>query len=87
MKYVMATHNPNKLLELQRILEPLHIEVTTADLQEVEETGTTFAENAYLKAKAACEQTGLPAVRPARGRPSARRRHRSVRRRLASCSL
>ena len=33
-----------------------------ADLQEVEETGTTFAENAYLKAKAACEQTGLPAV-------------------------
>ena len=62
MKYVMATHNPNKLLELQRILEPLHIEVTTADLQEVEETGTTFAENAYLKAKAACEQTGLPAV-------------------------
>ena len=42
----MATHNPNKLLELQRILEPLHIEVTTADLQEVEETGTTFAENA-----------------------------------------
>lgn len=51
MKYVMATHNPNKLLELQRILEPLHIEVTTADLQEVEETGTTFAENAYLKAR------------------------------------
>ena len=62
MKYVMATHNPNKLLELQRILEPLHIEVTTADLQEVEETGTTFAENAFLKAQAACEQTGLPAV-------------------------
>ena len=62
MKYVMATHNSNKLLELQRILEPLHIEVTTADLQEVKETGTTFAENAYLKAKAACEQTGLPAV-------------------------
>lgn len=62
MKYVMATHNPNKLLELQRILEPLHIEVITADLQEVEETGTTFAENAFLKAQAACEQTGLPAV-------------------------
>ena len=62
MKYVMATHNPNKLLELQRILEPLHIEVTTADLQDVEETGETFAENAFLKAKAACDQTGLPAV-------------------------
>ena len=62
VKYVMATHNPNKLLELQRILEPLHIEVTTADLQDVEETGETFAENAFLKAKAACDQTGLPAV-------------------------
>ena len=62
MKYVMATHNPNKLLELQRILEPLHIEAATADLCDVEETGTTFAENAFLKARAACEQTGLPAV-------------------------
>lgn len=62
MKYVIATHNPHKLLELQRILEPLHIDVTTTDLREVEETGTTFAENAFLKAQAACEQTGLPAV-------------------------
>lgn len=62
MKYVMATHNPNKLRELERILEPLHIEVATANLREVEETGTTFAENAFLKAKAACEETGLPAV-------------------------
>lgn len=62
MKYVMATHNRHKVRELQRILEPMHIEVTTAQLDEVEETGTTFAENAFLKAEAACKQTGLPAV-------------------------
>ena len=62
MKFVIATRNKHKLQELQRILTPLGIEAITADLSEVEETGTTFAENACLKAKAACEETGLPAV-------------------------
>lgn len=62
MKFVIATHNKHKLQELQRILSPLGIDAVTADLSEVEETGTTFSENAYLKAKAACEETGLPAV-------------------------
>ena len=62
MKFVIATHNKHKLQELQRILSPLGVDAVTADLSEVEETGTTFAENAYLKAKAACEETGLPAV-------------------------
>lgn len=62
MKFIIATHNKHKLQELQRILTPLGIEAITADLSEVEETGTTFAENACLKAKAACEETGLPAV-------------------------
>lgn len=60
--FVMATHNPGKLEELRRILAPLHIDVVTAELDEVEETGTTFAENAFLKADAACRRTGLPAV-------------------------
>lgn len=60
--FVIATHNPGKLKELQRILEPLHIDAVTAKLDEVEETGTTFAENAFLKADAACRQTGMPAV-------------------------
>lgn len=60
--FVIATHNPGKLKELQRILEPLHIDAVTAELDEVEETGTTFAENAFLKADAACRQTGMPAV-------------------------
>ena len=67
MRYVIATHNKDKLKELSRILEPLGIEaVTDRDLglvlPEVEETGTTFAENAYLKAASACEFTGLPAI-------------------------
>ncbi len=67
MKYVIATHNAHKLIELQRILEPLGIKaVTDRDLgivlPDVEETGTTFAENAYLKAASACKETGLPAI-------------------------
>lgn len=67
MKFVIATHNAHKLIELQRILEPLGIEAVTdcdlgMELPEVEETGTTFAENAYLKAASACEATGLPAI-------------------------
>ena len=67
MKFVIATHNAHKLIELQRILEPLGIEGVTdrdlgLELPDVEETGTTFAENAYLKAVSACEATGLPAI-------------------------
>lgn len=67
MKYVIATHNAHKLIELQRILEPLGIEAITdrdldTSLPEVEETGTTFAENAFLKAESACRFTGLPAI-------------------------
>ncbi len=67
MRYIIATHNKDKLKELSRILEPLGIEAVTdrdlgVELPEVEETGTTFAENAYLKAASACEFTGLPAI-------------------------
>lgn len=67
MKYVIATHNKSKLRELTRILEPLGIEAVTdrdlgIELPEVEETGTTFAENAFLKASSACSVTGLPAI-------------------------
>ncbi len=67
MRYIIATHNKQKLRELARILAPLGIEaVTDRDLglvlPEVEETGTTFAENAYLKAASAAAFTGLPAI-------------------------
>ncbi len=67
MRYIIATHNAHKLAELSRILEPLGIEAVTdkdlgISLPEVEETGTTFAENAYLKAASASTVTGLPAI-------------------------
>ena len=60
--FIMATHNKHKVAELSRILEPMGIHVETADLPEVEETGTTFEENARLKALSACKTTGLPSV-------------------------
>lgn len=67
MKFVIATHNAHKLLEISRILVPLGISAVNdrnlgLTLPEVEETGTTFAENAYLKAASACAFTGLPAI-------------------------
>lgn len=62
MKFVIATHNKGKVVEFKRMLEPMGIEVVTAELSEPEETGTTFEENAFIKAEAACRETGLPAV-------------------------
>lgn len=62
MKFVIATHNKGKLVEFQRLLEPMGIEAVLMDISEPEETGTTFGENAFIKAEAACRETGLPAV-------------------------
>ena len=66
MKFVLATHNAGKVREMSAILAPFGVEVVTpGDLGldvEVEETGTTFAENAMLKAKAVCAAAGLPAI-------------------------
>lgn len=62
MKFVIATHNQGKVVEFKRMLEPMGIEVVTAELSEPEETGKTFMENAFIKAEAACKETGLPAV-------------------------
>ena len=66
-KYLIATNNPGKVKEFARILSPLGIEAVTAkeagvSLDDVEETGETFAENAYIKARAAFERTGLPSI-------------------------
>ena len=63
MKFFIATKNAKKLEEFSRILEPMGIEVISErdlekPLEDVEETGTTFEENAILKAKAGLEQTG-----------------------------
>ena len=60
--YVIATHNAKKLAELSRILEPLGIEAVTRELSEAEETGDTFAANAFIKAESACRETGMPAI-------------------------
>lgn len=67
MKFIIATNNAKKLVELERILNPLGIEAVSAKeagvvLDDVDETGTTFLENAFLKANAAFEKTGMPAV-------------------------
>lgn len=63
-RLVVATHNPGKLREMRELLGPYGIEaVSAADLGlgEPDETGTTFAANAAIKAEAACRASGLPA--------------------------
>jgi XTP/dITP diphosphohydrolase len=63
-RLVIATHNEGKLRELRELLAPFGIEANSAaelGLDEPDETGTTFAANARLKAQAATTMTGLPA--------------------------
>ncbi|MBQ6847483.1 MAG: RdgB/HAM1 family non-canonical purine NTP pyrophosphatase [Clostridia bacterium] len=67
MKIFIATKNQKKLVELTRILIPLGFEVLSekdldSPLEEIEETGTTFKENAILKAKAGLKKTGYISV-------------------------
>ncbi len=67
MDFILATNNMKKLAEMQRILSPLGINVVTAKmlgitLEDVEEDGEIFEDNAKLKAYAACEETGMPAI-------------------------
>ena len=66
MRFVLATNNPKKLAEMAGILKSLGVEVVSPkDLGitvDVEETGSTFAENAMLKAKAICKAADLPAI-------------------------
>lgn len=67
MKFIIASKNKKKIAELERILNPLGITAVTENelnisIPEVEETGTTFAENAFLKANSACKASGLPAI-------------------------
>lgn len=62
---LIATHNQGKLQEIEQLLQPLGIAVTSAKahgLPEPDETGTTFVENARIKAHAAAKATGLPAL-------------------------
>lgn len=64
-KLVLASGNRKKIAELQEILGGFGIEVVPQnafDVPEAEETGTTFVENAIIKARNACRHTGLPAI-------------------------
>ncbi|RMF11959.1 MAG: non-canonical purine NTP pyrophosphatase, partial [Alphaproteobacteria bacterium] len=64
-RLVIASHNPGKVREIADLLAPYGIAVAVAaelGLDEPEETGTSFAENAAIKALAAARASGLPAL-------------------------
>jgi XTP/dITP diphosphohydrolase len=64
-KIVVASHNAGKLHEFADLMGPFGFEAKSAKdygLPEPDETGTTFEENAYIKALAAAQATGLPAL-------------------------
>src|SRR5262249_43368741 len=63
-RLVIATHNSGKLAEMRELLARYGVEAVSAgelNLAEPDETGTTFAANARIKAEAAAQVTGLPA--------------------------
>lgn len=64
-KVVIATHNPGKLHEMRELLAPYGITAVSAgelDLAEPDETGASFTGNALIKARAAAQASGLPAL-------------------------
>jgi XTP/dITP diphosphohydrolase len=64
-KLVIASHNAGKVREIRELLSPYGIEpvsAATLGLPEPEETGVTFIANAELKARAAADLSGLPAL-------------------------
>jgi XTP/dITP diphosphohydrolase len=62
MQLVLATHNQGKVAELQDILAPLGLDLVGYEGPEPVEDGTSFLENALIKARAAYQQTGLPSL-------------------------
>jgi XTP/dITP diphosphohydrolase len=63
-RLIIATHNPGKLKEMRELLALYGVEAVSAGelhLAEPEETGTTFRENARIKAEAAAQASGVPA--------------------------
>ena len=66
MKVVLASKNPHMLVEIRQITDKFGFDLVLQselgiDL-DVEETGTTFEENSFIKAKAVMEATGLPSI-------------------------
>ncbi len=66
MRVVLASQNPHKLAEIQRITEQFDIELVLQSQLglhlNIEENGKSFEENSYIKAKAVMDATGLPAL-------------------------
>ena len=62
MRLVLATNNPHKRREFAALLAPHDIDLLPPSLVLPPETGTTFAENAIVKARAAAKATGRPAI-------------------------
>jgi XTP/dITP diphosphohydrolase len=64
-RLVVATHNPGKLREIRELVKPYGVEAVSAgelNLEEPEETGATFRDNAALKAEAAARASGIVAL-------------------------
>jgi XTP/dITP diphosphohydrolase len=64
-RLVVASHNPGKVKEIKELIAPFGIQTLGAaelGLPEPEETGSTFADNARLKAQAAAKESGLPSL-------------------------
>ena len=64
MKIFVATKNNHKIIEVKRMLEPIGLEVLSENdiegsITDAEETGTTFEENALIKARSAVKETGF----------------------------
>lgn len=66
MRFILASNNEKKLRELKAILDGMGAEVLSQSeaglTLEAEETGSTFEENAFIKAQAACRALGEPAI-------------------------
>ena len=64
-KLVIASHNKGKITEIKDLLAPLDIEILSAydfNLEEPEENGATFEENALIKSAFVTQKTGLPSI-------------------------
>jgi XTP/dITP diphosphohydrolase len=65
LQLVLASNNKGKIRELDSMLKPLSIQVlpqATFNIPAIAETGLSFVENAILKARHVCEETGLAAI-------------------------
>lgn len=65
MKVVLASGNPAKIREIKKVLAPYNFEIIAQSelgVKDAAETGLCFIENALIKARHACRETGLPAI-------------------------